>query len=230
MSQGNRACRTRMLRESSRGCPQQVVRVGPMEIGERHDTRTKAQHHTAADHQPTNQVSPWQAERGSRPTRRHPRKDPREDVFVSGDFTVQLATRLLDWSAGGLLRCSSRPTRLSVCRVVLEIPLADTHDLLWTSLRGSSSFETSDTPNFLVTSSREFYGENVPVEFQLYALTFTFIPCSHHVSMYVCVCVCVWCQLGRQVRSSSAVRGRRWRGCIVVTEFAVCIEVTRSSS
>ena len=32
--------------------------------------------------------------------------------------TVQLATHLPDWSAGGLLRCSA--ARLSVCRVVLQ--------------------------------------------------------------------------------------------------------------
>jgi len=58
----------------------------------------------------------------------HPREDPRrharlvtEDVrnkwcmsCVSGDFLVQLATRLPDWSAGGLLRHSA--ARLSVCR------------------------------------------------------------------------------------------------------------------
>jgi len=39
---------------------------------------------------------------------------------VSGDFHVQLATRLPDWLAGGLLRCSA--ARLFVCRVVLQIP------------------------------------------------------------------------------------------------------------
>jgi len=39
---------------------------------------------------------------------------------VSGDFPVQLATHLPDWSAGGLQRCSA--ARLSVCRVVLQIP------------------------------------------------------------------------------------------------------------
>jgi len=39
---------------------------------------------------------------------------------VSADFPVQLATRLPDWSAGGLLRFSA--ARLSMCRVVLQIP------------------------------------------------------------------------------------------------------------
>jgi len=34
---------------------------------------------------------------------------------VSGDFPVQFATRLPNWPAGGLLRCSA--VRLSVCRV-----------------------------------------------------------------------------------------------------------------
>jgi len=36
---------------------------------------------------------------------------------VSGNFTLQLATRLPDWSGCGLLRCSA--ARLSACRVVL---------------------------------------------------------------------------------------------------------------
>jgi len=55
---------------SSRGCAQQVLRVRPMEFGERYDSQTNGQHYTAADRRPTNQVSAWQAERGSRPTRR----------------------------------------------------------------------------------------------------------------------------------------------------------------
>ena len=46
----------------------------------------------------------------------------REDVGVSGDIPVPLATRLPDWSAGGLLRCSA--ACLSVCRVVLLISQA----------------------------------------------------------------------------------------------------------
>ena len=50
---------------------------------------------------------------------------------VSGDFSVQLATLLPDWSAGGLLRCSA--ARLSVCRVVLQSHEHDTHELLRTS-------------------------------------------------------------------------------------------------
>ena len=41
---------------------------------------------------------------------------------VSGDFPVKLATRLADWTAGGLLRCSA--ARLSVCRVVLQVSRA----------------------------------------------------------------------------------------------------------
>ena len=35
----------------------------------RHDKQTKVQHYNAADRRPTNQVSAWQAERGSRSTR-----------------------------------------------------------------------------------------------------------------------------------------------------------------
>ena len=55
---------TRMLKT----CPQRVVRVGLVGFTERHDTRPNGQHYTAADRRPTNQVSTWQAERGSRPT------------------------------------------------------------------------------------------------------------------------------------------------------------------
>jgi len=45
------------------------MRVGLMEFGKRHDTRTNGQHYTAADRRPTNQVSAWLAEKGSHPTR-----------------------------------------------------------------------------------------------------------------------------------------------------------------
>jgi len=41
-------------------------------------TDKRAALYTAADRRPTNQVSAWLAERGSRPTRRHPREDPHE--------------------------------------------------------------------------------------------------------------------------------------------------------
>jgi len=50
---------------------------------------------------------------------------------VSGDFPVQLATRLSDWPAGGLLPCGA--ARLSACRVVYKLHEPDTHDLLRTS-------------------------------------------------------------------------------------------------
>jgi len=39
--------------------------------------------YTAADRRPTDQVSAWQIEQEIRPTRLHPRKDPRNDVGVS---------------------------------------------------------------------------------------------------------------------------------------------------
>ena len=51
---------------------------------------------------------------------------------VSGDFPVQFATRLHDWSAGGLLRCIAPP----VCSCVVSFSKfhePDTHDLLQTS-------------------------------------------------------------------------------------------------
>jgi len=57
------------------------VCVGLVEFGERHDTQTNGQRYTAAaDRRQTNQVSAWQAERGSRPTRRHLREDSREET------------------------------------------------------------------------------------------------------------------------------------------------------
>jgi len=49
---------------------------------------------------------------------------------VSGDFPVQLAKRLPDWSAGGLLSAVYSAARLSVCRVVLLIPRARHERLL----------------------------------------------------------------------------------------------------
>jgi len=59
---------TRML---ATPCPQQVMRVGLVEFGERHDTRgqTGSTIHRRQARRPTNQVSAWQADRGSRPTR-----------------------------------------------------------------------------------------------------------------------------------------------------------------
>jgi len=68
-------------------------------IWRRHNACINGQHYTAANHHPTNQVSAWQAERGSRPTRWHPRKDPREDVgFVSENVTRILVRKLLSWN------------------------------------------------------------------------------------------------------------------------------------
>ena len=59
---GNRACRTcraRRLRVSSRGCPQQVARVGIVEFVERHDTRTNRQHYTPLADQSGKRVANW---------------------------------------------------------------------------------------------------------------------------------------------------------------------------
>jgi len=56
---------------------------------------------------------------------------------VSDDFPVQLATRLPDWSAGGLLPCSAA-ARLSVCRVVLQSPRARHAQLVADKLLASS--------------------------------------------------------------------------------------------
>ena len=67
-TQGYRTSRTRMLRGSSRGCPQQVVRVGLVDLGERHRQTGSTTPH-AADRRPSNQASAWKAGRGSRPTR-----------------------------------------------------------------------------------------------------------------------------------------------------------------
>ena len=68
----------------------------------------------------------------------HPhRHDRHADIFVgvsgvSGNFPAQLATRLPDWSAGGLLRCIVLP----VCPCVVSFSKFyeyDTHNLLSTS-------------------------------------------------------------------------------------------------
>jgi len=52
---------------------------------------------------------------------------------VSGDFPVQLAARLPDWSAGDLLRCSA--ARVSCVVLFSNFHEPDTHDLLQTSSR-----------------------------------------------------------------------------------------------
>jgi len=77
MSRGNRSCRTcwtrmlrgceRLVRNKSRAC-----RARGLWRTTRHTDKLAALY-TAADRRPTNQVSAWQAERGSRSTRRHPR-------------------------------------------------------------------------------------------------------------------------------------------------------------
>jgi len=72
---------------------------------------------------------------------------------VSGDFPVQLATRLPGWSASGLLRCI---VLLPVCPCVVSFSNFhehDTQDLLRTSRLHpvASSSDTYDTPYFLVT-------------------------------------------------------------------------------
>ena len=64
---------------------------------------------------------------------------------VSSNFPVQLATRLPDWSAGGLLRCSV--ACLSVCRVVLQIPRVRHARLV----ERTSDYSVFDTPDLLVT-------------------------------------------------------------------------------
>ena len=67
---------------------------------------------------------------------------------MSGDFPVQLATRSPDLSAGGPLVYSA--ARLSVCRVVLQIPRARLVADKSQTLIASSS-DTSVTPDSLVT-------------------------------------------------------------------------------
>jgi len=63
---------------------------------------------------------------------------------VSGDFLVQLDTRLPDWSAGGLLRCSA--ARLSVCRCRSPKSTSTTRmTLLRTSSRGCHEDATRKT-------------------------------------------------------------------------------------
>ena len=62
----------------------------------------------------------------------HPREDATRMSRMSGDFLVQLATRLHDWLAGDLLPCIVLP----VCPCVVSFSKFhehDTHDLLRTS-------------------------------------------------------------------------------------------------
>jgi len=79
----------------------------------------------------TRVVSSWHLRRHARHTSKGAARMSRVSG-VLGDFPVQLATRLPDWSAGGLLRC----TVLSVCPCVVsfcKFHEPDTHDLLRTS-------------------------------------------------------------------------------------------------
>jgi len=97
---------------------------------------------------------------------------------VSGDFSVQLATRLPDWSASGLLRCIVLP--VCPCVVSFSNYVPDTHDLLWTSRQHPRSILIRQVRHarfprdMLATSSLGCYTSmlrgNCYVEFQLYAL------------------------------------------------------------
>jgi len=71
----------------------------------------------------------------------HPCEDARR---MSGDFPVQLATRLPDWSAGGLLKCTA--VHLFMCCVIVQTQRARHVRLVDKSLASSS-----DMPDFLVT-------------------------------------------------------------------------------
>ena len=118
------------------------------------------------------------------PTRRHRREDAREDVGVLCDFPVQFATRLPDWSAGGLLRCSA--AHLSVCRVVLQNSTGPTRTICCGHTREDHSSilvrhvrHARFPSDMLATSSRVCYEENAPVEFQLIGAV---VACFRHVS------------------------------------------------
>ena len=78
---------------------------------------------------------------------------------MSGDVPVQLATRLPDWSAGGLLRCSAFPRYLCVVSFS-KFHEPNTRDLLRTSSR------------HVTRIPRRCYEETAPVEFQLYGAEF----------------------------------------------------------
>ena len=68
---------TRMLAT----CPQQAVRVAPVEFGERHDARTNGQHYTPQQ-TAGRPIRSWQAEQGSR--------HPREDVGRVGEDVTRM--------------------------------------------------------------------------------------------------------------------------------------------
>jgi len=105
---GSRTCRARMLRGSSRRCPNKL-HVSSSWILENDTThgRTGSTYNTAADRRPAGRptnhrkrVACWTS--GSRltcPTRRHPREDLRKDVGVSARMPRGCYTRkLLPWN------------------------------------------------------------------------------------------------------------------------------------
>jgi len=90
---------------------------------------------------------------------------------MSGDFPVQLATRLPDWSACGLLRCSA--ARLSVCRVVLQSPRARHARLV---------------AEMLASMSRGCYEETASVECKV-ELARRRVTCCYDTFKYYNVCI-----------------------------------------
>jgi len=96
----------------------------------------------------------------------HHREDVRNKSGVSSDFPVQLATRLPDWSAGGLLWCSA--ARLSVCRVVLPESTSTTRTTCYgrprddhrKDLRPTRPISSWLASDILASMSRGCYDEN----------------------------------------------------------------------
>jgi len=86
---------------SSRGCPQQVARVMLVDFGERHrhtDKQGSTSPEQTAD-RPVIGKRVWQAERGSRRTRRHPREEVVEEGYeetVPVELQLNAAVRRAD--------------------------------------------------------------------------------------------------------------------------------------
>jgi len=90
-----------------------------VDFGERHrhtDKRAALHRSRPSADQSGKRVARWTGKSPDMPDLLcgHSREDVRNKSGVSGDFPVHLATRLPDWSADGLLRCSA--ARLSVCQ------------------------------------------------------------------------------------------------------------------
>ena len=91
------------------------MRVGLVEFGERHDTRTNGQQYDRSQQtcgRPIRFTRAWQAELGSCPTRPTSLYHPREDVARVGHVSEDVPRMLYEATAAVEFQLNARGTRL----------------------------------------------------------------------------------------------------------------------